>query len=81
MTLCQTYTDQQLLAKIQQYGEAIEKVALGGGVGRVQGEGRMVEFVPSNIGLAQATLRTLIAEAVGRGLMDGRGGAIAVEIG
>lgn len=75
-------TDEQLLAEIEEYRAAIKKVAIGGGVGVVAGEGRRVEYVQSNLEAARLALRELYTEAALRGLTTGEsGGAIPVEIG
>lgn len=81
MGLYSTMTDQELLAEIKQYRDAIKATALGGGVGVIAGEGRRVEIVQSNMSEARLALRELLVEAENRGLIDGSGGAIAVEIG
>lgn len=75
-------TDEQLLAEIAEYRAAVKKVALGGEVGVVAGEGRRVEFVASNLDAARLELRELYAEAAYRNIGSGEGGgAIPVEIG
>lgn len=77
------YSDEALKDEIRQYRAAKREVNLGGGVGKVQGEGRLVEFTKANAGGIDVELRELYAEARRRGLGDfaGYGGAIAVEIG
>lgn len=77
------YTDAELIAEIKQYQAAKREVNIGGGVGKVQGEGRLVEFTKANAGGIDVELRELYAEAKRRGLgeFSGYGGAIAVEIG
>ncbi len=75
-------TDEELLAEIAQYRKAVRDVAMGGGIGKVSGEGRLLEFTRSNALVASAALRDLLTVARGRGLpIAGDIGAIAVEIG
>lgn len=81
MGLYSTMTDQELLAEIKQYRDALKAVAIGGGVGVVASEGRRVEYVQGNSGEARLALRELLVEAQNRGLIERTGGAIAVEIG
>lgn len=82
MRLYADLTDEQLSAEISEYSGAIKKIALGGGIAVVAGEGRRVEYASGNVGEARTALRDLLAEARIRGLSiaDG-GGAIPVEIG
>lgn len=81
MGIYTSLTDEDLEAEISEYRGAIKKAAMGG-VGKVAGEGRMIEYVAGNLGDARLALRELYAEASRRGLNFGdRGGAIAVEIG
>jgi hypothetical protein len=77
------WTDEALIAEIKQYQAAKKEAALGGGVGKVQGEGRLVEFTRANSSEIDLALRELYAEMRRRGLgaSQGYGGAIAVEIG
>jgi Mn-dependent DtxR family transcriptional regulator len=75
-------TDDELTAEIAAYRKAIRDVTMGGGVGRVAGEGRMMEITRPDVGRAEAALRDLEALARRRGLvLTGSGGAIGVEIG
>lgn len=75
-------TDEQLEAEIAEYAAAIKKVTMGG-IGKVAGEGRMIEYLPGNVGDARLALRELYSEAASRGLAisANTGGAIPVEIG
>lgn len=73
--------NEQLLAKITQYRDAIEHGMLGGGVSRVAGEGRSVTILGADVTALRDTLRSMEAEAVARGLVSGRGGSLTVEIG
>src|SRR3546814_8459444 len=79
MGLYSTMTDQELLAEIKQYRDALKAVAIGGGVGVVAGEGRRVEYVQGNSGEARLALRELLVEAQNRRLIERTGGAIAVR--
>ena len=82
MRLYADLTDEALLAEIAEYRAAIKKVAMGGNVGVVAGEGRRIEYTAGNIEAARLELRELFAEAADRGLAVGSGGgAIPVEIG
>jgi diaminopimelate decarboxylase len=82
MRLYADLTDEQLSAEISEYRAAIKKVALGGGIGVVAGEGRRIEYAEGNVNEARTALRDLLAEAAYRGLEIGEGGgAIPVEIG
>lgn len=80
-------SDEDLVTKIRAFRDARDELAGGGMVAKVQGEGRMVEYVRSDItGSSKAlntALRNYLAEAARRGLPigDGLGGAILVEIG
>lgn len=83
MRLYADLTDDELSAEISEYRAAIKKVATGGGIAVVAGEGRRVEYVSGNVGEARTALRDLLAEASYRGLpiAGTGGGAIPVEIG
>jgi len=74
-------TNEQLLAEIATFRDAIRQGMLGGGVSRVSGEGRSVTILGANIDGLRDALRGMEAEAGVRGLVAGGGGSIAVEIG
>jgi hypothetical protein len=81
MGIYTSLSDEDLANEIAEYRAAVKKASLGG-VGKVAGEGRMIEYVQGNIGDARLALRELYAEAARRGLDTGpSGSAIAVEIG
>lgn len=55
-------SDADLDTKIAKYEAVIEDVELNGGVGKVQGEGRLVEYVQANVSSARNTLEELYFE-------------------
>jgi len=76
------WSDQQIIDEIGEYRAAKKKVAMGQ-VAVIAGEGRRIEYTPSQIKLINAELRELADEARERNLPIGgdAGGAIAVEFG
>lgn len=78
------FDDAELIAEIRQYAAARKEV-MNDRIGKVQGEGRLIEFTnnPEDRKQLNADLREMMAEARRRGLSIGGtgGGAIAVEIG
>lgn len=81
LALYDIYTDEELIAQIRELHAAKLELARGGGVVRVQGEGRMTEFTRSNAADLGAELRNLLAVAAGRNLAIAGtyGNAIPVE--
>jgi hypothetical protein len=78
----ETLTDEQLLAEYAEYHEAAKKVAFGGEIAVIAGEGRRAEYTKSNADALNLALRELAAEMSYRGLTEGGGrSAIPVEIG
>lgn len=55
-------TDEELQGKITSFRNALEELALGGGVSVVAGEGRRMEFTRSNIKDCERLLEALEAE-------------------
>lgn len=75
------YDDAALLAEFSSY-RAARKTALSGGIAVIAGEGRRLEYAPTQYGEIDRELREIACEARARGLSwGGSGGAIAVEIG
>lgn len=79
----QHLTDEQLLAEITAYRDAVRSARLGGGVSRVAGEGRSMTIMGTDVTGCVDEIRRMEAAAISRGL-DGfvaTGGSITVEIG
>ena len=75
------YDDAALLAEFQSY-RAARKSALSGQIAVIAGEGRRLEYAPTQLGEIDRELREIGVEARERGLTwAGQGGAISVEIG
>ena len=75
------FTDDQLKAEFQELSRA-KRQALSGQVAVIAGEGRRVEYVPTQLGNIERELREIDCEARARGLAwAGDISAIAVEIG
>lgn len=75
------YDDAALLAEFQSY-RAARKSALAGQIAVIAGEGRRIEYVPTQIGEIDRELREIGVEARARGLSwAGDNSAISVEIG
>lgn len=55
-------TDEELAARIVKFTDGIEEASLGGGVARIQTDGRLMEIVQGNIGAAEKILGLLIQE-------------------
>jgi hypothetical protein len=55
-------TDEDLAAKITTFSDALESIALGGEVARIQSDGRLMELVRGNTGGAEAILDLLLLE-------------------
>lgn len=84
----QFFTDDELVQEIKDYAGARRKVSAGNPaeiVRKVQGEGRLIEFMPvaDSVRQLNADLREMMAEARRRGLEIGGegGGMIGVETG
>jgi len=82
MRLYADLTDEQLLAEITEMLDAKKELALGK-IAVIAGEGRRIEYAPSQKQSVNNILRELGLEARERGLSIGGdgGGAIRVEIG
>lgn len=75
------FDDAALLAEFQSY-RAARKAAVSGQIAVVAGEGRRIEYVPTQLGEIDRELREIGVEARARGLSwAGEHGAISVEIG
>lgn len=75
------YDDAALLAEFQSY-RAARKSALSGQIAVIAGEGRRLEYAPTQLGEIDRELREIGVEARERGLTwAGQSGAISVEIG
>lgn len=75
------YSDEQLKAEFQALLVA-KRQALSGQVAVIAGEGRRVEYVPTQVGSIDRELREIDCEARTRGLSwAGDSSAITVEIG
>jgi len=79
------FTDEELVAEIQQYAAARRKVRGGDPasvIRRISGEGRLIEFAPIESSMAglDADLREMLAEARRRGLDIGGTGGSAIEV-
>lgn len=71
-------TDEQLAAKIVQFRDAQDELALGGGVAVIAGEGRRIEYTRSQSGKLASALIELLAERDRRGGTSG--GALPIWI-
>lgn len=75
------FDDAALLAEFQSY-RAARKSALSGQIAVIAGEGRRLEYAPTQLGEIDRELREIGAEARARGLSwAGDSSAITVEIG
>lgn len=75
------FTDSELTAEIKAYAKGKRALTMGEGVAKIQGEGRLVEFVASNSHELDHALAEMMYEARQRGLPIGGMplSAIAVE--
>jgi hypothetical protein len=60
-------TDEELDAKILAFTTALEEIALGGEVSKIQSDGKLMELVRGNTGGADAILTLLLEERDMRG--------------
>lgn len=71
----QHLTDEQLAGRITKFTDALEEIALGGEVSRIQTDGRMMELVKGHTGDAEKILELLLSEQETRangGTLPGR---------
>jgi hypothetical protein len=68
-------TDEDLAGKVTLFADALETIALGGEVAKIQSDGRLMELVRGNTGAAEAILEQLLLEQEKRangGTLPGR---------
>lgn len=71
----ESLSDEDLQAKIDKFNAALEEIALGGEVAKIQSDGRLMELVRGNTGQADTILGLLLDEQEMRqngGVLRGR---------
>lgn len=71
----ESLSDEALQVKIDKFNAALEEIALGGEVAKIQSDGRLMELVRGNTGQAETILGLLLDEQEMRkngGVLPGR---------